>query len=97
MFKGLDALVCPVTPRIAYRSDTFAETFLGDLTQSLSFAVPFNLSGNPSVTFPCGLRASGIPIGVQLVGAHLSETRLLTAVHAFQQASDWHLIRPPLV
>lgn len=94
LFEDIDALISPVTPQIGYRYDDFS-SFMDNLMDSLSFTAPFNLSGSPTVTFPCGISSTiGLPIGMQLIGPHLSEDRLLTAAHAYQQATDWHLKRP---
>ena len=60
----------------------------------LRFTAPFNFSGNPAINFPAGFSASGLPIGLQLVGRHLSKGQLCQAVHAFQQATDWHVQHP---
>lgn len=96
VFGRIDALACPVTPRIGYPYAEYAALFNADLQSSLAFAAPFNLSGNPSVIFPCGAGAAGIPVGMQLVGPHFAEAPLLAAAHAYQQATDWHLRRPPV-
>jgi amidase len=53
------------------------------------------MSGSPTITLPAGFDSRGLPIGVQLVGRHLSEDLLLRAGHAFQQATDWHMRHPP--
>jgi amidase len=95
VFGKVDALLIPVMPRTGVRYDRFHE-FMVNLESSLRFTSPFNMSGNPSVTMPGGFSADGLPIGFQLVGRHLSEAMLLKAAHAFQQATDWHLRRPPL-
>ena len=55
---------------------------------------PYNVSGSPSLTPPCGHSAVGVPIGMQLIGPHVSEARLLKIGHAYQSATDWHLKRP---
>ena len=63
---------------------------------SLSLSAMSTLAGVPAITFPCGFGSNGMPIGVQLIGPHLSEGPLLAAAHAFQQVTDFHLKRPPL-
>ncbi|WP_158218026.1 amidase [Marinibacterium profundimaris] len=94
LFEDIDALISPVTPLVGYRYDDFS-SFLDNLMDSLSFTAPFNLSGSPTVTFPCGISPTiGLPIGMQLIGPHLTEDVLLRAAHAYQQATDWHLKRP---
>jgi amidase len=62
----------------------------------LRFTAAFNYSGQPSLTLPGGFDGAGLPIGVQLIGPALSESRLLQAGMAFQQATDWHARSPPL-
>src|SRR5207248_641221 len=60
------------------------------------YTLPFNLSGNPAVTLPCGRGADGLPIGLQLVGPHLGDARLLRAAALFEAARPWAGDRPPL-
>jgi len=59
------------------------------------YTLPFNLSGNPAVTLPCGRGADGLPIGLQLVGPHLGDAHLLRAAALFEMARPWAGDRPP--
>jgi amidase len=95
MFVGVDALISPVYPMVGARYDDM-DRHLADLQSFLGFTSPYNLAGVPSITFPCGIAKVGMPLGVQLIGPHLSEAGLLKAAHAYQMATDWHLRRPPL-
>ena len=60
------------------------------------YTLPFNLSGNPAVTLPCGFGADGLPIGLQLVGPHLGDARLLRAAALYEMARPWAGDRPTL-
>lgn len=95
MFVGIDALISPVYPMVGALYDEM-DTHLSNLQAFLGFTSPYNVAGSPSVTMPCGIAAVGMPLGVQLIGPHLSEAGLLRAAHAYQQATDWHLKRPPI-
>src|SRR5271169_1057719 len=57
---------------------------------------PFNLSGNPAITLPCGWAGDGLPVGLQLVGSHLSDARLLRAAALFEASRPWVHRTPPL-
>jgi aspartyl-tRNA(Asn)/glutamyl-tRNA(Gln) amidotransferase subunit A len=50
----------------------------------------------PTITVPCGFSKSGLPIGLQISGPNLTEVNVLALAHAYQQATDWHLRKPPL-
>jgi len=60
------------------------------------FTAPFDMTGSPCLTLPGGATADGLPVGFQLVGRHFDEALLLRTGHAYQQATDWHRLRPPL-
>ena len=57
------------------------------------FTRPFNLTGLPALSLPCGF-VDGMPIGLQLVGRPFEETTLLRAAHAYEEATEWHTLRP---
>ena len=56
----------------------------------------FNLTGQPTVSVPCGFTSDGMPIGMQLAGRMWEDPVVLRAAHAYEQATDWHTRRPPL-
>jgi aspartyl-tRNA(Asn)/glutamyl-tRNA(Gln) amidotransferase subunit A len=91
----VDVLIGPVTPTPAFplgekAGDPLA-MYLFDV-----YTVGANLAGVPAMSLPCGMSASGLPIGVQLQAAPLAEELLLRAGCAFQQATDRHTRRPAL-
>ncbi|MGD9743811.1 MAG: amidase, partial [Dongiaceae bacterium] len=57
---------------------------------------PFNLTGLPVVSVPCGFDGDGMPIGLSIAGRPFDEARILKVGHAYQRATDWHRRRPKL-
>ena len=91
-FRRVDAIACPVSTGTAYDFGANADpvsAYLSDL-----YTVPASLAGLPGVAMPCGVHSNGRPIGLQLLGEHFTEARLLQLAHAWQRATDWHQRRP---
>ena len=57
---------------------------------------PFNITGQPTVSVPCGFTSDGMPIGMQLAGRMWEDSVVLRAAHAFERATEWHTRRPPI-
>lgn len=55
----------------------------------------FNLASSPAASVPCGFSASGLPIGLQIGSRPGGEETILKVSHAYEQATPWHLERPP--
>jgi aspartyl-tRNA(Asn)/glutamyl-tRNA(Gln) amidotransferase subunit A len=91
-FKDCDLIAGPVAPTVAWQlgahKDPLAD-YLADI-----FTLPGSLAGLPGMSIPVGFGAGGMPVGMQLLGNYLQESRLLNAAHAFQQATDFHTARP---
>ena len=66
---------------------------VGALTQ---YTRPYNISGTPAISVPCGFSQAGMPIGLQLAGRPYEDATVLRAAHAYEQATDWHRRRPPI-
>ncbi len=60
----------------------------------MTFTQPFNFSGSPTLSVPCGFSADGLPLSVQFVGRRLSEAVLCRVGYAYEQATAWHLKHP---
>lgn len=58
--------------------------------------MPFNVTGLPSMTIPCGFSAKGLPIGVQIIGRCFQEEMVFQVADAFERNTGWHERRPPL-
>jgi aspartyl-tRNA(Asn)/glutamyl-tRNA(Gln) amidotransferase subunit A len=94
-FQTYDALLLPSTPipAIAIEGIDNSASQAPTLTR---FTAPFNLTGLPALSVPCGFTSSGLPVGLQIVCGPWREAQLLRAGHAYEQATDWHLRRPAL-
>jgi len=93
VFQACDALITPVAPTTAFR---IGEKVTNPLDMYLSdvFVVAVNLAGIPALSVPCGF-SNGLPIGMQIMGPHLSEEMLLRIGYVYQNQTDWHTKRPP--
>jgi aspartyl-tRNA(Asn)/glutamyl-tRNA(Gln) amidotransferase subunit A len=58
--------------------------------------IPVNLAGIPAMVVPCGFSREGLPIGLQIMGRHFDEGRLLRVAYTFEQNTDFHLKKPVL-
>lgn len=87
-FQTYDILLTPTTAAAApVRGSTNAVETARLLTR---FTAPFNLSGLPALSEPCGFTQSGLPIGLQVVSRHWAEGKVLQAGFAYEQATEWH-------
>ena len=94
-FEKVDVIAAPVAPSTAFRIGEHSEDPLAMYLEDV-FTLPANLAGVPGLAFPVGFDAQSLPIGIQLMGRHLSEEVLLRSAHAYQQVTDWHKRRPDL-
>jgi aspartyl-tRNA(Asn)/glutamyl-tRNA(Gln) amidotransferase subunit A len=99
-FARVDALVVPslatAAPRIGQRQVAVGGASI-DIGIALSRnMMPFNLTGLPAIAVPCGRTRGGLPIGLQVVGPSFAESTVLRIGHHYQQATEWHRLRPAL-
>jgi len=92
-FETCEALITPVAPTTAFR---IGEKITNPLDMYLSdiFVVAVNPAGIPALSVPCGI-SNGLPIGMQIMGPHLSEEMLLRIGYVYQSQTDWHTKHPP--
>ena len=97
VFLDVDLLVTPTTP--------IAAPAIAELKQNpdllrprelllLRNTRPINVWGLPAISIPCGFTEGGLPIGLQIIGPHWGEGRVLQAAHAYEQATAWHKRQP---
>ncbi|MGB9331932.1 MAG: amidase family protein, partial [Steroidobacteraceae bacterium] len=87
-FHSVDVLIGPTTPTPAFaigaKTADPITMYLNDI-----YTIGANLAGLPAVSVPCGF-VNDLPVGLQVVGPHFSEARVLQVAHAFQRVTDWH-------
>ncbi len=87
-FEKVDVIMGPVTPETAFdigaKSDDPISMYLSDI-----YTIAVNLAGLPAMSIPAGF-ADNMPVGLQIIGNHFAEARLLNVAHQYQQQTDWH-------
>jgi aspartyl-tRNA(Asn)/glutamyl-tRNA(Gln) amidotransferase subunit A len=93
-FTQVDVIAGPVSPVVAWNLgeivDDPVRNYLADV-----YTLGASLAGLPGLSMPAGFGESNRPVGLQLIGERFAESRLLAVADRFQQATDWHLRRPP--
>jgi aspartyl-tRNA(Asn)/glutamyl-tRNA(Gln) amidotransferase subunit A len=91
-FEQVDVIVGPTSPSTAFRLGEKAgdpvQMYLSDI-----YTIAVNLAGLPGISIPAGFHG-GLPVGLQIIGNHFEEERLLNAAHRFQRETDWHTCIP---
>lgn len=91
-FKTVDVLLAPTTPtpafKIGEKSQDPVSMYLSDID-----TIAVNLAGLPALSMPMGF-IDNLPVGVQLIGNHFEEGRLLNVAHQYQKVTDWHQQAP---
>lgn len=91
-FEDLDVIV---TPTCSITAPMLDESDGVETTKRLTrFTYPFTLANVPAMSIPCGFSTDGLPIGLQLVADHWHERQLFRIACAFQDATQWHLMKP---
>ena len=100
LMQDVDVLLAPTEPVGAPRIDDEFVTIQGrteGVVNTLTrLTRPFNLTGFPAISVPCGFTAEGLPVGLQLASRPWEEATLLRAAFAYEQATEWHTKRPAL-
>lgn len=92
-FTQCDVIATPTSPtpafKIGEKVDDPLSMYLADI-----YTITLNLAGVPGINVPCGFSSKGLPIGLQLIGKHFDEARLLNVAHAYQTAYPTPTIAP---
>ncbi|MBT5372600.1 MAG: Asp-tRNA(Asn)/Glu-tRNA(Gln) amidotransferase subunit GatA [Gammaproteobacteria bacterium] len=91
-FSKVDVIMGPVTPNTAFRkgekADDPVSMYLSDI-----YTIAVNLAGLPGMSIPAGF-SDNMPVGLQLIGNHFDESKLLNLAHQYQSVTDWHRQAP---
>ncbi|MDD7805063.1 MAG: Asp-tRNA(Asn)/Glu-tRNA(Gln) amidotransferase subunit GatA [Endozoicomonas sp. (ex Botrylloides leachii)] len=92
-FKECDIIMGPTAPTPAFnigeKNNDPVAMYLSDI-----YTLSVNLAGLPSISVPIGLGNNNRPVGLQIIGQHFDEAKLLNVAHKLQQSTDWHLKQP---
>jgi len=93
-FEKYDALITPTSPTVPFKIgekvDDPMQMYLSDVC-----TLPINIAGVPAITVPAGF-ADALPIGMQIIGKYFDEETILRIAFAYEQATDWHIRKPPI-
>lgn len=94
-FEEFDLIISPTSPTAAFK---IGEKSSDPLLMYLSdvCTVPVNIAGLPAISIPCGF-SKGLPVGLQIIGKHFDEARLLNAAHIFQINTEFHALKPSMI
>jgi len=94
-FNDVDLLIMPTQPAPAFKFGAFDVDKLQMDLQDY-FTCPMNLAGIPAISLPCGFSKNNLPIGLQIIGPHLSEGLIYQTAYAYEQRTDWHKKHPKI-
>ena len=93
VMKGVDLLVTPTMTQPAAAFDGYDPS---TTVRGRSFTAPFNVTGLPAISVPCGFTEDGLPIGLQIAGKPFDEPGVIQAAYTYQQHARWYQTRPPV-
>ena len=98
VFSSVDVLVTPTSPVLPQTVDDAINHPVvpppGGVAPTLRNTQPFDIFGLPTISVPCGFSSGGLPIGLQISGPRLGESRVLALARAYEQATEWHRRAP---
>lgn len=100
LLAKVDVIAGPTTPITAWKRGEWTVQVAGKpesvLAASWRFTYPYNLTGLPAISVPCGFDRDGLPIGLQIAGRPFDEPAVLRVAHAYERSHDWKERRPPI-
>lgn len=100
VMRDYDLLLAPTVPIGAPNLDDELVVVAGEQHSKLAvmprLTRPFNITGTPTISVPCGFTSDGMPIGMQLSGRAFEDALVLRAANAYEGSTEWHTRRPPI-
>jgi aspartyl-tRNA(Asn)/glutamyl-tRNA(Gln) amidotransferase subunit A len=100
VFETVDVVIGPTTPITAWKRGEWTVQVAGKpesvLAASWRFTYPYNLTGLPAISVPCGFDRDGLPIGLQIAARPFDEAAVLRVAHAYERSHDWKDSRPAI-
>ena len=100
LYRSVDVLVGPsqpiTAPTLLEQSVEINGTRIGTTAAVTQYSRPYNITGTPAITIPCGFSESGMPIGLQIAGKAFDAATVLQTAHAYESTTEWHLQHPPI-
>lgn len=94
LFEEYDVLILPTTPIAAPILE--GENAVERARLLTRLTAPFNLTGLPALSVPCGFTSEGLPIGLQIVSRAWNESGVLRIGYTYQEATNWHKQKPAI-
>jgi len=98
VFKNYDLMITPTTAVVAFDLGMPYALEINGIKVSPTawqpFTYPFNMTGQPAASIPCGWSSDGLPIGMQIVGKHFDEKTVLQVANAFEEIAPWQDKKP---
>ena len=94
LFEEFDVLILPTTPITAPILE--GENAVERARLLTRLTAPFNVTGLPALSIPCGFTSEGLPIGLQIVSRAWNESGVLRIGYSYQEATDWHRMKPSI-
>jgi aspartyl-tRNA(Asn)/glutamyl-tRNA(Gln) amidotransferase subunit A len=93
VLREVDVVVTPTMTQPAAAFEGYDAT---STVRGRSFTAPFNVTGLPAISVPCGFTEGGLPIGMQIAGKPFDEPTVLRAAYTYQQSANWYQRRPAI-
>jgi len=97
VFRSVDVLILPTVPSVAPLAEAVPQDASHKRPPDVSyFLSPFNLTGTPAISLPCGFNSNNLPLGMQILGKALDEITVLRVAYTYQQHAGWYKRRPTI-